>query len=87
MVSRSKGTYKGLSEKPVPELPPLPGKPPVTKLPSREILLTAKRCLLARSTNPTVAAFLHVEGLRPKLRKLTREQWDQELEAFKRLPR
>lgn len=60
--------------------------PPRRELPDRSIYMTAERCLLARSRDPVVTAFLHVERMRP-VRKLTREQWDQELENFKGAPR
>ena len=68
------------------EEPPKP-RPPTKELPDRSIQLTAKRCLLARSRDPVVAAFLHVENLKGETRKMTREEWDAELEAFKSAPR
>jgi hypothetical protein len=69
------------------EKPPKPPRPPTKELPDRSIKLTAKRCLLARSRDPVVSAFLHVENLKGETRKLTREEWDSELEAFKSAPR
>lgn len=70
------------------ELPKKPPREPVKALPEKPIMLTAKRCLLARSTDPVVAAFLHRENLRKGgIRKLTREQWDAELEKFTSAPR
>lgn len=79
---------RALEEGTLEELPP-PRKPrePQTALPDRSIQLTARRCLLARTRDPIVAAFLHAEHLRGETRKMTREQWDQELEAFKSAPR
>lgn len=56
-------------------------------LPDRQLYLTAKRALLPQATKPIVAAFLHAESLRGTVRKLTREQWQDELDRFQKAPR
>lgn len=82
-AAKAAGTIKELDAKPSSG----PTSERQKRLPDRTIKLTAKRCLLARSRDPIVAAFLHTEGLRKSIRKLTREEWDAELEAFKSAPR
>lgn len=63
---------------------------PLTALPDTTPLFTAKRCLLPRAHDPIVAAFLHAENLKPRIRKLTHAQWIEELDQFRsasRFPR
>lgn len=87
-IDDPKAYERALEEGTLEELAPRAPREPRTELPDRSIQLTAKRCLLARSRDPIVAAFLHAEQLRDGgIRKMTREQWDQELDAFKSAPR
>ena len=67
--------------------PAAPARPAVTKLPDRTVQLTAKRAFLARSTDPVVASFLYTERLSGKTRKMSREQWLEELARFTKAPR
>ena len=50
-------------------------------------LMTAPRAFVAGLNNPITVAFLHEEGLRGGVRKLTRSQWKAELDKFIKAPR
>lgn len=83
---------------PVPEMPAPEYEPPAveetvpvepkeprarrTELPDRTPLMTAERMFRGRSREAVVKAFLAVERLRGRTRKLTRAEWDQEFTAF-----
>lgn len=89
--SRPPGPTAGLSlsSEPKPESKPEPKAEPKPKVQSiqDQPLVTAKRAFAGRAGEPIVSAFLHVEKLHHKTRKMTRQQWREELEAFTTAPR
>lgn len=86
---RSPKPLEGLSAKPKAESKAEPKPKPKPKVQSitDQPLVTAKRAFAGRQREPIVSAFLHVEKLHHKTRKMTRQQWRDELDAFTKAPR
>ena len=85
MAKRSKDSSDPIE--PVPELevfvPPAPKSVRVQSLARPEPMLTADRMFKAQLRDSVVMAFVRNEQL-GRVRKLTRDEWNRALEAFKR---